>query len=166
MAALSTPPRGPTAAPSYCRSARGPAPLGNRGATFSGWLRGSSWQVSPTGELTVSQSVTSGGVCPRHCVLDYAPAGDAWLRIANLSPPLRRNAAPQRKNEFLEGGRGNRSKKTFSVGASYSTSVSSISPAPPEVLVEDLLGDADTPDIDRDRSDAACGTARPDSVKQ
>ena len=41
------------------------------------------WQVSPTGELTVSQSVTSGGICPRHFVLDYAPAGDAWLRIAN-----------------------------------------------------------------------------------
>eukprot|EP00964_Phaeocystis_antarctica_P164530 scaffold142834_cov109-Phaeocystis_antarctica.AAC.1 len=41
MAALSTPPRGPTAAPSYCRSARAPAPPGNRGATLSGWLRGS-----------------------------------------------------------------------------------------------------------------------------
>ena len=41
------------------------------------------WQISPTGELTVSQSVTSGGICPRHFVLDYAPAGDAWLRIAN-----------------------------------------------------------------------------------
>ena len=82
-----------------------------------------------------------------------------WLRIANLSPPLRRNAAPQRKNEFvtaMEGGRGNCSKKPvrISVGARYSTSVSSISPAPPEVLVEDLLGAANTPD--RDRSDAAC----------
>ena len=83
MAALSTPRRGPTAALSYCRSARAPAPLGNRGATLLCRLRGSLWQVSPTGELTVSQSVTSGGICPRHFVLDYAPAGDAWLRIAN-----------------------------------------------------------------------------------
>merc|ERR1712195_110868 len=93
----------------------------------------------------------------------------SWLRIANLSPSLRRNAAPQRKNEFvtaMEGGRGNRSKKPvrISVGARYSTSVSSISPAPPEVLVEDLLGAADITS-DRERSDAACGTARPDSVK-
>jgi len=72
-----------------------------------------------------------------------------WLRIANMSPPLRRNAAPQPKNEILaavpEGARGNRSRKTFSVGARYSTRVSSISPAPPEVLVEDLLGDAGPP---------------------
>ena len=85
MAALSTPPRGPTAAPSYCRSERTgpPARFVDPGATLSRRVRGSLWQVSPTGELTVSQSVTSGGICPRHFVLDYAPAGDAWLRIAN-----------------------------------------------------------------------------------
>jgi hypothetical protein len=86
MAALSTPPRGPTAAPSYCRSERTPPPARfvDPGATRSRRrVRGSLWQVSPTGELTVSQSVTSGGICPRHFVLDYAPAGDAWLRIAN-----------------------------------------------------------------------------------
>jgi hypothetical protein len=57
---------------------------------------------------------------------------------------LRRNAAPQRKNEFsgVEVGQGNHSKKTCSVRARYSgshsTSVSSIHPAPPEVMVEDL----------------------------
>ena len=60
-----------------------PARFVDPGGTLSRRVRGSLWQVSPTGELTVSQSVTSGGICPRHFVLDYAPAGDAWLRIAN-----------------------------------------------------------------------------------
>ena len=75
-----------------------------------------------------------------------------WLRISNLSPPRRRNTAPPRKNEFLAAGdeaRGNHSKKPRSLYAHYcashSTSVSSISPAPPEMVAEDLHGDADSP---------------------
>ena len=87
-----------------------------------------------------------------------SPWGGAqpWLRIANLSPPRRRNTAPPRKNEFLAAGdeaRGNRSKKPRSLYARYcashSTSVSSISPAPPEMMVEELHGDADSPSSSR-----------------
>ena len=87
-----------------------------------------------------------------------SPWGGAqpWLRISNLSPPRRRNTAPPRKNEFLaagDGPRGNRSKKPRSLYARYcashSTSVSSISPAPPEMMVEELHGDADSPSSSR-----------------
>ena len=79
-----------------------------------------------------------------------------WLRISNLSPPRRRNTAPPRKNEFLaagDGARGNRSKKPRSLYARYcashSTSVSSISPAPPEMVAEELHDDADSPSSSR-----------------
>jgi hypothetical protein len=134
------------------------------------------WKQRPEGEVVRDTEMKELQATPRRSRCDSKEGSEdsrgphaaslwggtqPWLRIANLSPPLRRNAAPQPKNEFLEGGRGNRSGMTCSIGARYSSSLSSVrvAQAPPQIMVEDVIGGADTPD--RDRSDAACGTARP-----